>query len=190
MLTNNTKLFAVRLPEAEKRRIKILAASRGLTLQEAVRQMLDAWASQLRREGAPPLDTPPGPLAGADLEKPKRQAHAAKRTQDGRRSRDERRTPGDSSGQEQNPEAASLAWLRQAAKLDWSQCSAAESVPGKTGSVWVFRGTRAPLAAVFRNFEEGHPFGEIAERYGLSREQLKAVLQFAAEGLVFPGSTR
>jgi uncharacterized protein (DUF433 family) len=51
-----------------------------------------------------------------------------------------------------------------------------ERVPGKAGRVWVFRGTRIPLAVVFRYLIEGHPFGQIAERYRLTREEMEAVL--------------
>ena len=79
MLTKQTKLLSVRLPEAEKRRIKSLAASQGLTLQEAVHQAIEAWVSQLHLEGTPPLDWPPGPLAEVELQKPRRKKRAAKR---------------------------------------------------------------------------------------------------------------
>jgi len=59
MLTHKrTKLLAVRMPEADKRRIKSLAASRGMTLQEAVHQALEAWASQLQPEGVRPFGRP------------------------------------------------------------------------------------------------------------------------------------
>ena len=47
------KLLAVRLPEAERRRIKSLAASLGLSLQDAVQQALELWASQLPPQSAP-----------------------------------------------------------------------------------------------------------------------------------------
>jgi len=60
----------------------------------------------------------------------------------------------------------------------------------KAGSVWVFRGTDIPLADVFISLEEGHPVGEVAQGFGLTREQMETVLQFAAAGLVFPVSTR
>lgn len=40
------------------------------------------------------------------------------------------------------------------AALDWSQCPAVESVPGKVGGAWVFRGTRMPVSAVFENLED------------------------------------
>ncbi len=39
----------------------------------------------------------------------------------------------------------------RAGVLDWSQCAAVESVPGKAGGAWVFRNTRMPVAAVFEN---------------------------------------
>ena len=39
--------------------------------------------------------------------------------------------------------------------LDWSQCPAVESVPGKVSGAWVFRGTRMPVSIVFENLEDG-----------------------------------
>lgn len=35
------------------------------------------------------------------------------------------------------------------ASLDWSQCPAVESIPGKVSGAWVFKGTRMPVATVF-----------------------------------------
>ena len=35
--------------------------------------------------------------------------------------------------------------------LDWSQCTAVESVPGKVSGAWVFRGTRLPVATVIES---------------------------------------
>ena len=68
--------------------------------------------------------------------------------------------------------------------LDWSQCPAVESVPGKVSGAWVFRGTRMPVATVFKNLEEGMTIDELVEMYdGLTREQVKAVLDFAARSL-------
>jgi len=65
--------------------------------------------------------------------------------------------------------------------LDWSQCPAVESVPGKVSGAWVFRGTRMPVAAVFENLEDGLSIDELVELYdGLTREQVQAVLEFAA----------
>ncbi len=70
--------------------------------------------------------------------------------------------------------------------LDWSQCSAVESVPGRMSGAWVFRGTRMPVAAVFENLEDGLTLDEIVEQFKVSREQVKAVLDFAARSLAAP----
>ena len=56
------------------------------------------------------------------------------------------------------------------ASLDWSQCAAVESIPGKVSGAWVFRGTRLQVATVIENLED-------------SREQIAAVLEFVAESL-------
>jgi uncharacterized protein (DUF433 family) len=49
------------------------------------------------------------------------------------------------------------------APLDWSQCPAVESVPGKVSGAWVSRGTRMPVQCVFENLEAGMSLEEIAE---------------------------
>jgi uncharacterized protein (DUF433 family) len=73
--------------------------------------------------------------------------------------------------------------------LDWSKCPTVESVPGKLSGAWVFRGTRIPVAAVFENLEDGLSLDEIVNLYdGLTREQVRAVLEFAAESLATPTS--
>jgi uncharacterized protein (DUF433 family) len=70
------------------------------------------------------------------------------------------------------------------AALDWSQCSAVESVPGKVSGAWVLKGTRMPVSAVFENLEAGANLDDIMEWYdGLDREQVKAVIEFAARSL-------
>ena len=68
--------------------------------------------------------------------------------------------------------------------LDWSQCTAVESIPGKMSGAWVLKGTRMPVAAIFENIEAGASIDDIMKWYdGLDREQLKAVLEFAARSL-------
>jgi uncharacterized protein (DUF433 family) len=75
--------------------------------------------------------------------------------------------------------------------LDWTKCPAVESVPGKVGGAWVFRGTRIPVAAAFENLEDGLTIDEVAALYdGLTREQIKAVLEFAALSLETPSLSR
>jgi uncharacterized protein (DUF433 family) len=70
--------------------------------------------------------------------------------------------------------------------LDWSQCAAVESVPGKVSGAWVFRGTRLPVATVFENLEDGMSIEEIMEQFDVTREQVTAVLDFAARSLEAP----
>lgn len=70
--------------------------------------------------------------------------------------------------------------------LDWSQCPAVESVPGKLSGAWVFRGTRMPVATIFENLEDGLTIDEIIEQFDVTREQVTAVLEFAARSLEAP----
>ena len=65
--------------------------------------------------------------------------------------------------------------------LDWSQCPAVESIPGKVSGAWVLRGTRMPVSVIFQNLEAGASLDDIMEWFeGLDREQVKAVIDFAA----------
>lgn len=72
------------------------------------------------------------------------------------------------------------------AAIDWSQCPVVESVPGKVSGAWVFRGTRMPVATVFENLESGATIEDIIEWFGVTREQVVAVLDFAARSLEIP----
>jgi uncharacterized protein (DUF433 family) len=72
------------------------------------------------------------------------------------------------------------------AALDWSQCPAVESIPGKVNGAWVFRGTRTPVAIVFENLEDGLTIDEVVEQFPVTRDQVKAVLEFAARSLDAP----
>ncbi|MDQ2843714.1 MAG: DUF433 domain-containing protein [Acidobacteriota bacterium] len=65
------------------------------------------------------------------------------------------------------------------ASLDWSQCPAVESVPGKRSGAWVFRDTGTPVSTVFENLQD-MSVGELMEEFGVTREQVQAVLEFAA----------
>jgi uncharacterized protein (DUF433 family) len=69
------------------------------------------------------------------------------------------------------------------ASLDWSQCPAVESVPGRRSGAWVFRDTRMPVATVFENLGAGASIDEIVEQFHVTPEQVKAVLEFAARSL-------
>ena len=65
------------------------------------------------------------------------------------------------------------------ATIDWSQCPAVESVPGKRSGAWVFRGTRTPVSTVFENLQD-MSVDELVEEFGVTREQVEEVLQFVA----------
>jgi len=73
------------------------------------------------------------------------------------------------------------------AALDWSQCPAVESVPGKRSGAWVFRGTRTPISTVFENLQD-MSVEELTEEFGVTREQVEAVLQFAAHSAEAPAT--
>jgi len=64
--------------------------------------------------------------------------------------------------------------------LDWSQCAAVESIPGKVSGAWVFRGTRVPVSAIFENLKNS-PIDEILENFHVTRAQIQTVLDFAAK---------
>jgi len=66
--------------------------------------------------------------------------------------------------------------------LDWSQCSAVESIPDKVSGAWVFRDTRLPVATVIENLED-LSVEEVMEQFDVTREQIVAVLDFVAQSL-------
>ena len=69
------------------------------------------------------------------------------------------------------------------ATLNWSQCPAVESVPGRLSGAWVFKDTRMPVSAVFENLVAGATIDEIVEWFDITREQIVTVLEFAARSL-------
>jgi uncharacterized protein (DUF433 family) len=66
------------------------------------------------------------------------------------------------------------------ARLDWSQCPAMESIPGKVSGAWVFRDTRLPVATVIENLED-LSVEELMEQFDVTREQITAVIDFVAQ---------
>jgi uncharacterized protein (DUF433 family) len=71
------------------------------------------------------------------------------------------------------------------AALDWSQCPAVESIPGKVSGAWVFRGTRVPVSAIFENLKTSS-LEEVLENFPVTREQVQTVLDFAAKSSQAP----
>jgi uncharacterized protein (DUF433 family) len=70
--------------------------------------------------------------------------------------------------------------------LDWCQCPAVESIPGKVIGAWVFKDTRMPVATVFENLEAGLTVEEVMEEFSVTHEQINAVLHFATKSLGTP----
>jgi uncharacterized protein (DUF433 family) len=73
------------------------------------------------------------------------------------------------------------------AALDWSSCEAVESVPGRRSGAWVLKGTRTPVATIFENLQD-MSIDELVEEFGVTREQVEAVLTFAARSAEAPVS--
>jgi uncharacterized protein (DUF433 family) len=69
------------------------------------------------------------------------------------------------------------------ASLDWSQCPAVESIPGKVSGAWVLRGTRTPVLVLFENLEAGMSIEELIEQFPVTREQLDRLMAFVARSL-------
>ena len=73
--------------------------------------------------------------------------------------------------------------------LDWSQCPAVESVPGRLNGAWVFRDTRMPVSAVFQNLEAGATVDDITEWFDIPKDQIIEVLEFATRSVAAPVPT-
>jgi len=59
-----------------------------------------------------------------------------------------------------------------------------ESIAGKVSGAWVLKGTRMPVSVIFENLKAGANIDEIMEWFeGLDREQVEAVIEFAARSL-------
>jgi uncharacterized protein (DUF433 family) len=68
------------------------------------------------------------------------------------------------------------------ADLGWTGCIAVERDPQRVSGVWVFRGTRIPVAALFENLEDGVSLAEFVELCpGFTQEQSRLVLEHVAQ---------
>ena len=69
--------------------------------------------------------------------------------------------------------------------IDWQDCPEIERTPGKVGGVWVFRGTRIPVDALFENLNDGATVDELLEWFpGVTREQVHGMLEYASNSLL------
>ena len=69
------------------------------------------------------------------------------------------------------------------ANLNWSQCPAVESIPGKVSGAWLFKDTRMPVSIVFENLEAGMSIEELIEQFPVTREQIDSLMAFVAQSL-------
>jgi uncharacterized protein (DUF433 family) len=68
--------------------------------------------------------------------------------------------------------------------LDWSECDAVEQIPGKVSGVWLFKGTRVPVKALFENLEDGASVDDFLAWFpGVTGDQVHTVLEHAARSL-------
>jgi len=68
--------------------------------------------------------------------------------------------------------------------LDWSQCPAVERIAGKVGGVWLFKGTRVPVVALFENLDSGACVDEFLAWFpGVTREQVEQVIRHTERSL-------
>jgi uncharacterized protein (DUF433 family) len=66
----------------------------------------------------------------------------------------------------------------------WEECRAVERDPEKVSGAWVFANTRVPVRALFENLEDGATVDQFVEWFpGVTRDQVEAVLEFAAASL-------
>ncbi len=82
--SKHSKTLSVRLPEAELRRFKSLAAARGVSVQDAVHQALNIWVMFPPKVRPEPLNALEGSLADVDIESLIRDQKEAERVKDRR----------------------------------------------------------------------------------------------------------
>ena len=78
------KLLSVRMPASEMRRLKITAAQRGISVQEAVHQALESWTLSVHHGRMESLDSLQGSLADVDIAALRREEREAELAKDGR----------------------------------------------------------------------------------------------------------
>ncbi len=66
----------------------------------------------------------------------------------------------------------------------WDECAAVERHPGKVSGVWVFRGTRVPVSALFENLRAGASVEEFLDWFeGVDASQVQDVLDHELKSL-------
>ncbi len=66
----------------------------------------------------------------------------------------------------------------------WKSCKAVERDPSVVSGVWVFRGTRVPVSALFENLEDGAQISDFIDWFpGVTADQTREVLEYVAHSL-------
>ena len=66
----------------------------------------------------------------------------------------------------------------------WESCKAVERHPDKLGGVWVFRGSRVPVSALFENLRDGATVEQFLEWFpGVDRWKVEAALDHEVKAL-------
>ena len=69
----------------------------------------------------------------------------------------------------------------------WETCSEVERHSEGVSGVWVFRGTRVPVSALFENVKDGASVEEFLEWFpGVKRSQVQTVLDHEVKALAEP----
>ena len=67
---------------------------------------------------------------------------------------------------------------------NWETCPAVERHPGKVSGMWVFRGTRVPVYALFENLQAGATVDDFVSWFsGVERADVDAVLSHEVKAL-------
>ena len=68
--------------------------------------------------------------------------------------------------------------------ITWETCEAVERDSEKVSGVWVFRGTRVPVSALFENLKDGASTEQFLEWFpGVDRGQVETVLDHEVKAL-------
>ena len=69
--------------------------------------------------------------------------------------------------------------------IDWNACPAVELSPDLVSGAWVFRGTRVPVVALFKNLEDGVTINEFIELFpGVDLVHARSVLKHIAKSTI------
>ena len=62
---------------------------------------------------------------------------------------------------------------------DWKNCEAVERYPDRVSGVWVFRGTRVPVSALFDNLKDGASIEQFLEWFpGVTCAHVESALDY------------